>query len=1172
MQPKRQEFSESLALDIANGFHEAWRSFRYRETTEEPELREFLQRIPEQFRNTEIEELLGIEFYHRFRSSPPDPSVRAEYERKLPDYLNQVQKTWLAYFGPEADSTTTVTEESRTDADHFERYRILQEIGEGGFGTVYMAQQHEPVRRKVALKVIKRGMDTKSVIARFDAERQALAILDHPHIAKILDGGATRDGRPYFVMELVNGVSITTYCDDNRLSISGRLKLFVDICEAVQHAHQKGIIHRDLKPSNVLVTLHDGKPIVKVIDFGVAKAMGRELTAQTMFTAFGEMIGTPQYMSPEQAERSGLDIDTRSDVYSLGVMLYELLTGTTPLEKEALRQAGYAGIQKLVVETESPRPSQRLSTLGERLTHVATSRRTDPDQLSREVRGDLDSIILKALEKERARRYETASSLAADVERFLRGDEVLAMPPTTIYRLRKFARRHRSLVTMVATVGVILVAATGFSVWQAVVADKERAIARDAESQANELQEQAQASAESERAARLETEEARDSIEKLLYVSDMNVVRQLWEQGKVARVRELLMRHKPEEGGEDYRGFEWYYYLRLASKTGTIPAISLDDDVTTVAVAPLRSLLVVATRTETRFYSSVPPYRLLHAYHPHGKEVEKKLEVAVSPDGTRLVTITGPELKLWNIEELGSPKLVGPKLTPPEFFRSVAFSSDGTQFAVGQHKILTIYSSDFIELKKADLKFDANVLAFSGNTLAVADYDDTRIWLFRDVLGEDDPIVLEGHTANVTSLSISQDGDILASTNHDSMVKLWDTTSGTELATMLGHRGASWSSAFSPTGNVLATVGIDMQVRVWDLGTYRQVAAYRGHRFETPWFQAWNQLKLMSYSTDGATLFSAAADRQIKPWKVDEMAQFEVQTLDGYGEWTDAISFAPDGEYFVTRARKEDLILWDTRSGNEIDRIPGNEPIGWPVIFSPDGRTLAIPQGEPRGVELRDLTAERTRTIPGNSVSFSPKGNQLAIGGSDGLLVLDWDDASGHHSGSHVLHQPGGKRFSFRHTFSPDGRLFAYSSPPDIINLCDAEDFAIKWRGEAGGSFSVINELAFSADSRTLFLLNGRTVQVWDVETGKLVEELTHPFLLWKMAVSPDGKTLATASHDGSVVLWSLALRQVVANFQAHEGSAVGVAFSPDGKTLASCGSDGKIRLWRAATNDEVRW
>ncbi len=331
-------------------------------------------------------------------------------------------------------------------------YKLLEQIGEGGFGIVFMAEQLQPVRRRVALKILKPGMDTRQVVARFEAERQALALMDHPNIAQVFDGGATCSGRPYFVMELVKGAPIIEFCDHHQLTARQRLELFLSVCQAVQHAHQKGIIHRDLKPANVLVALHDTTPVVKVIDFGVAKALGQELTDKTLFTGFAQMIGTPMYMSPEQAGQSSLDVDTRSDIYALGVLLYELLTGTTPLDKERLRTASYDEIRRILREEDAPRPSMRLSTLGAAAATVSANRQSDPHRLRRLMRGELDWVVMKALEKDRSRRYESASSFAADVRRYLNDEPVLACPPSAWYRCRKFARRHKAGVGIAALV------------------------------------------------------------------------------------------------------------------------------------------------------------------------------------------------------------------------------------------------------------------------------------------------------------------------------------------------------------------------------------------------------------------------------------------------------------------------------------------------------------------------------------------------------------------------------------------------------------------------------------------------------------------------------------------------------------------------------------------------
>jgi tetratricopeptide (TPR) repeat protein len=346
-------------------------------------------------------------------------------------------------------------------------YKLMEQIGEGGMGLVFVAEQQQPLRRKVALKVIKPGMDTRQVVARFEAERQALALMDHPNIARVLDGGQTTGGRPYFVMELVKGVPITDYCDHNQVPIRQRLELFLHVCQAVQHAHQKGIIHRDLKPSNVLVMSQDGTPLVKVIDFGIAKAVGQQLTDKTIYTQFAQAVGTPLYMSPEQAGQSGVDVDTRSDIYSLGVVLYELLTGTTPFDKDRLKEVGYDELRRIIREEEPAKPSTRISTLGQAATTISANRRSEPKQLSRLFRGELDWIVMKALEKDRGRRYETASAFAADVERYLHDEPVLACPPSAAYRFRKFARRNKGRLAVAASAFLavaVMAAAVGWAV------------------------------------------------------------------------------------------------------------------------------------------------------------------------------------------------------------------------------------------------------------------------------------------------------------------------------------------------------------------------------------------------------------------------------------------------------------------------------------------------------------------------------------------------------------------------------------------------------------------------------------------------------------------------------------------------------------------------------------
>ncbi len=455
--------------------------------------------------------------------------------------------------------------------DRIGPYRLMEQIGEGGFGLVFVAEQAEPVRRKVALKVLKPGMDTRDVVARFEAERQALALMDHPNIARVLDAGSTPSGRPYFVMELVRGVPITDYCDAQKLAPKDRLELLVQVCQAVQHAHQKGVIHRDIKPSNVLVTMIDGKPVPKVIDFGVAKAVGQSLTDKTIYTRFAQILGTPLYMSPEQAEMSGVDVDTRADVYALGVLLYELLTGTTPFDRDRFRRAAFDEIRRIIREEDPPRPSTRLSSLGPTLTNVSAQRGTDPGKLPGLVRGELDWIVMKCLEKDRNRRYETANGLARDVQYFLAGGTVEACPPTLGYRLRKLYRRNRAAVWVGALVlGLTYAGASGiyFAYQRAVHAEARLAKQRDA---ALVSEERSLAATREAAAARDKVAEANASLRLLadrqrrtLYASEMNLVQAAWESGDARRTLGLLRHWVPKPCEEDLRGFEWHYWNRQA--------------------------------------------------------------------------------------------------------------------------------------------------------------------------------------------------------------------------------------------------------------------------------------------------------------------------------------------------------------------------------------------------------------------------------------------------------------------------------------------------------------------------------------------------------------------------------------------------------------------------------
>ena len=571
--------------------------------------------------------------------------------------------------------TPTIALPQEGPGDRIRQYKLLQKIGEGGCGVVYMAEQEEPVRRRVALKVIKLGVETAQVIARFEAERQALALMDHPNIARVFDAGATDAGRPFFVMELVRGIKITDFCEQNDLSPKERLDLFIQVCQAIQHAHQKGIIHRDIKPSNVLVTQQDNVAMPKVIDFGIAKATAdQRLTDKTLFTAFEQFIGTPAYMSPEQAEMGVLDIDTRSDIYSLGVLLYELLTGKTPFDVKELQASGFDAMRKIIREKEPPRPSARL---GQNRLVGNLGSKSQIKNLKSHIHSDLDWIVMKSLEKDRTRRYDTANGLAMDLTRHLKNEPVVARPPSTAYRLQKAFRRNRLGFSAAAAIAASLIVGLAVSRWQAV----EARLARQGTEKAR-LAEQAQRVA-AERASDKATI-ARKLAEYLLYVANMNRTQAAWEQNEVSRMRELLA----ETATSPERGFEWYYWQRRM-------------------------------------------HLELNALRGHGGPI---LALAYSPDGRRI--LTGSEdhtAKVWDAD-------TGKELFPLEGHtapvRSVAFSTNGQLIVTGSwDKTAKVWDSvngtSLVSLKGHKAAIFSVAFSPDGKRIVTGSQDQTvRIWMW----------------------------------------------------------------------------------------------------------------------------------------------------------------------------------------------------------------------------------------------------------------------------------------------------------------------------------------------------------------------------------------------------------------------------------------------------------
>jgi WD40 repeat protein len=1022
------------------------------------------------------------------------------------------------------------------------RYKLLQQIGEGGFGTVWMAEQREPVRRRVALKIIKLGMDTRQVIARFEAERQALAMMDHPNIAKVFDAGATDSGRPYFVMELVAGIQIVEYCDTEALDTRARLGLFEQVCRAIEHAHQKGVIHRDIKPSNVLVTLHDGRPVPRVIDFGIAKATDAELTEKTYFTEHRQMIGTPAYMSPEQADMPGLDIDTRSDIYSLGVLLYELLTGETPFDAGQLLSKGFVEMMRIIREVDPPKPSTRLSTA--RRGAVGPRRGGDPRRLGAMVRGDLDWIVMKCLEKDRRRRYPTADGLAADVRRYLAGDAVSAAPPGVAYRARKFVRRHRSAVVGASAFTAALLLGLSVAVAGFVDASTQRDLARGAARDAVA----AKGLAEAERSR---ADAQAEKLRHELYAAQIARVQRVLDSGGSEAVKAVLASCDPELRGWEWDRLNWlsdrskrtlrvhegdHEGIVLYSPDGgrflttdnagrvtvwdsesfqrllEIPVAPSADGIalTSAAFSADGSLIAAGTTGGTVGVYDASSGAMLKSFRTEDSRVRS---VAIDPTGAYVVAGSwlGPTL-VWSLQTGERLLTLGDRAERGEVLR---FTPDGSRLLIGSlanwvslveiptgRVALSERGSSFV-VWDADLSPDSTAIASVGQ--------DARIWMRNAATGRLKYAVSAGK-GDPRALAFHPGGDVLAVAGGDGLITMYDVENGGRLGSLCGHESPVSSISFHPGGRFVLSYSRNGSVKLWHLGAAQDSVVYN----------AGVELTAVGFSAGDARLFLGGLNygvRSVDPRTLAPMStepapvqEIHQMVLSGDGRLIGASGVAS------LQDREPTAAVYDIE-GRALHRWPVCE---MPLAVSHDAHHIVSVE-EPGVAVVRDTrSGEIVRRVPIGSdrircIAFGPGDASVITGGEDGLVRVI--DASG------VIAQT--------------------------------------LRAHGGG---VSGLLPLQRDGRLVTCsLKDNSVKVWEWPSGELLFDFDDAQIPVAIAVSPDGSRLVAGGRGMGIPLWDLRTGRRTMTLTGITAQINGVAFSRDGRTVVSCGLDHSVRIWETS-------
>jgi WD40 repeat protein len=999
-----------------------------------------------------------------------------------------------------------------------QRYRLIRELGAGGMGQVWLAEQTTPVQRVVALKFIRAGMYDETVVRRFASERQSLAIMDHPAIAKVFDAGATEQGQPYFIMEYVPGPPITDYCDQHKVDIRGRLELLIHACEGVQHAHQKAVMHRDLKPANILVIEIDGKPVPKIIDFGLAKAATPRDPDDARRFQYSQFFGTPGYISPEQLDPAVQDIDTRTDVYSLGVILYVLITGLKPFESR--QKPPLDEMLRRLREEDPLSPSVKLVADRERATEAAAARGTQPMTLIRELRGDLDWIAVKALERERERRYATPSELAADLRRYLGHEPVLARPASAAYKIRKFIRRHR--LTTAGAALVALLAVVAFA--SAVVAVRQKHVAEYHAKQATQAQ------------ARLLTQAAAQRLKDADLAGAQGIILEVltnpaFTQSQTSAAISVFQNIRAADPQlAVLSGHGGRVYFAQYSRDGKRIVTASEDKTVRIWNADTGVQQAILTGHEGPVYSAV-----------------------YSLDGSRLVTASSDAtVRIW---DAASGRQITALSAPG--FRPVwaDFSPDGARvIAASLDRTARIFDAragtQIAVLSGHDDRLQCAVYSPDGTQIVTASLDKTaRIW----AAGTGAPLgVLSGHAGMVLHADYSPDGARVLTASADKTARVWDARTGAQLFVLSGHQDRVYDASYSPDGTRIVTASDDGTARIWDAGTGSALAVMSGHG---------GFVRGANFAPDGSRIVTASNDKTARIWVVREGAP--AVSLAGHLDGVAFAAYSPNGYRIVTASLDRTARTWDAVTGAPVATLTGFNDFVITVAYSADGTRIITGGSTDNTARIWDansgaaVAALRGHGAVVESAVYSPDGGRIATASLDKTARI-WDARTGAQLA--LLSGHDGPVLSA--AFSPDGRHLTTASFDKTARIWDAETG--EQQSVLSGHSQIVSDSAYSPDgTRVVTASFDKTARIWDAKTGESLLVLTgHAGPVQSAGYSPDGSQIITSSLDKTARIWDANSGAQLAVLSGHQDALQFAAYSPDGKHIVTASLDKTARIW----------